>query len=252
MKKSVLTLVTALVLALIIVNQTNKSETVAFLEERVISSEEKAWQQVPLEGLFQANAYYQFDSEELQLLLNDSSADKLRFYLGVENDQLQVSSGTVVAGVESAALIQSQLVSTNPIDWGGLEASSAADGLSQEVNQHLLDAHQAGTYVQNWTDAIHQSNGIEDLVAYQGTRIKHFTISKAAMAHLMNQEEVQDLALFWGLNQNLKLTTVFLGVDQNGSILLPNDKNLALDFTLPCPIFCDPKGNGIQYAMTIP
>ena len=56
----------------------------------------------------------------------------------------------------------------------------------------------------------------------------------------MKQKQVAAIALAWGLNTDNKMTTVFLGQDAEGTILMPNKTAMALDFTTPCPTACDP------------
>jgi hypothetical protein len=73
---------------------------------------------------------------------------------------------------------------------------------------------------------------------------------------MISSENVESIALFWGLNINNELTTVLFKKDSNDSLILNANSNNSshhvestnqeeeeegevLDFTVPCPFVCD-------------
>jgi hypothetical protein len=200
-----------------------------------------AWQVANLNELFKAPKTYRFDKNELEQMLDKPNLKEFRFQLGVANNTLQVTCIGLDANKQELVAFAEGTVQNNTLEFPqNTEAFNKPNDINELANKHVLDNKQAISYLKNWKAAQQDIAQLEAKLSYEGTRIKHYTITKEAISLLMNQENVTAVALAWGLNTDNKMTTVFLGQDAEGTILMPNKANMALDFTRPCPTACDP------------
>lgn len=243
MKKVLMTLplLTVCVFLFAIKEQKNSTETLYADNHSVPTHPIDAWQAADLQKVFNEPQVYVFKKTALQNMLAFDNLNEFRFVLGVQNIELTV----LCQGLErSGNLITSGIVSTQkPLTVSLPETAestfSPAEGTAPEATHHVLSSSHALQYLKDWQQAS-QSNDLERFVSYNGTRIKHYTMNKEAIALLASQDNVNNIALVWGLNAEGKMATVFLGEDANGDLLLPNKHNLALDLSQPCPPYCDP------------
>jgi hypothetical protein len=219
------------------------------------------WKTTELTGAFYNNlivlSHYQIDAEKLRDITLNTLITKFRFTLELnQNQELQIE----VAGVDQNGAILSSFSSIintdsnikNSIDE--LQSSTYAYDINpldlSLTDKHLLPYKNAYTYINNWEESI-QHQQIESLITYNGERIRYFSTPKEVVKAMVSPQKVTSIALFLGLNDTNKLTTVFIQKNSAGSLLLntaynksgiyPEDNEGDIyDFTKPCPTVCDP------------
>ncbi|MEM9681291.1 MAG: hypothetical protein AAF901_13290 [Bacteroidota bacterium] len=210
----------------------------------------EVWQTVNLQSVFskmkEQQFSFSFDKTLLKENLADESLEDFRFMLGVQDNELIIACLGILDDNTVSSVFQIGELKAHNIDFKVTpeETIDVLDIANNEIKKHVLNRDAAMRYLRQWDEAIHNSASLENKVSENGTRYKYFTMDKEAIAFLINKDEVVSLELFFGVNDNNKITTVFLGQDKNGDILLPNAQNIALDFTKPCPSDCDPDGTG--------
>ncbi|WP_044401916.1 hypothetical protein [Lacinutrix sp. Hel_I_90] len=213
-----------------------------------ILNQYEAWQSADLKTLFsnaeQKMYSYTFDKEVLQQLINNEETAFFRFFLGVQNNTLEIYCSGLTKERQTVDALQKgeqQVCSFNlKEETNSKSAFDITSVKSAAVRKHILDKSAATDYLKNWEVAINDSATLEDKVSYDGTRIKHFTIGQEAIAYLINNDNVASVALVLGLNKENKMTTVFYGKNRAGALLSSKtDDSPVLDFTAPCPTTCD-------------
>ena len=109
----------------------------------------------------------------------------------------------------------------------------AIEQLPNDIGAHVLQPAEAHQYISSWEQQW-EERSLSVAVSYDNERIRHFSMPAAVVRHMIaNNATVQ---LLWGLNDEGKLTTVFLPtLDKNA---LFRSGTYAYDFTRPCPSLC--------------
>lgn len=205
--------------------------TIIDTEEYIYPTE--AWQNASLFEVFSTPITYSFDKEELLKMIENPELNEFRFILGVKKNKLQIAC-TGITNLKrpiNQFSIGKQNIYSLTLPKNKLPTYSIKNELDKKTVKHLLNPNEAINYIKNWQKAIHNFTTLESKISLDGRRIEHYTISKEAILALLNQKNVTSIELFWGLNANQKMTTVFLGKTKEGKILLPNSYNIALDFS---------------------
>ena len=245
--------------------ESNDNETLGISLEA-----KKDWQTSELNAAFFENqqkiSHYNFDKNTIQQALQNTEVKNFRFVLGLKNDQIEVSmiavdnQGTTIAAMASTTFSNSRKYQSA---INGLKNNAFTYSKSRlttpVVRPHLLSYQATFNYVDQWNKAL-ASQDIENMISYSGVRYRHYSIEQEVIRDMISSENVESIALFWGLNINNELTTVLFKKDSNDSLILnaninnsshhvestnqeeeeeEEEEGEVLDFTLPCPFVCD-------------
>lgn len=219
---------------------------------------QKNWKTSELTSTFYSNqatlSHYEIDAEKLREISSITSVSKFRFMLGLNwNQQLQIE----VVGVDQKGVVLGSfysIINTNnniKSNLDQLQYSNYTYNTNSTLSltdKHLLPYKNAYTYINNWEKAL-QEHRIEALITYNNERIRYFSMPKEVVQKMVASQKVTSIALFLGLNNKNKLTTVFIQKNSTGYLLLNNSYNKSTtdpsntegniyDFTSPCPDIC--------------
>jgi len=252
-------LVPILFAAILILACTNDqfSET----ENNIPVTLQKNWNQTELTTAFYNNqsmlSHHHIDAEKLRSISLQNSVIKFRFTLGLNrNQELEID----IAGIDQKGVIVSSFTSILNTDnnyknsINQLQYSSYTYRELSNATTHLLPYTTAYTYINKWENAI-QKQQIETLIAYEGERIRYYSLPKQIVVDMTASKNVSAIALFLGINSNNKLTPVFIQKTHNGSLLIKKEnyylatlnnegepgtlEGNIYDFTEACPDLCD-------------
>ena len=108
--------------------------------------------------------------------------------------------------------------------------------LPNDIGAHILQPATAHRYISSWAQQWGERS-LSGAVSYDNERIRHFTMPAAVVRHMIGNNAA--LQLLWGLNDDGKLTTVFLPELDKSALF--RSGNYAYDFTRPCPTLCNDK-----------
>ena len=188
-----------------------------------------------------------FKPEELSALISTNNFDHLRFVLGLSNNIIQIDAvgvdtfGNELKSVTSKVFSDKSFtqkltkLSTSPEDW--------AQG-NNVIDKHLLSPKKAFSYIQEWQEKLIQGNQLDEITSYDTERIHHFSLEKEPILDMVMNGRTVKIALFLSLNKEGKMTTVFIGLDRDKNLVLPDPEKKDVsgsvyDFTRPCPTLCD-------------
>lgn len=231
------------------------------IEDDFTTNIQKNWNDKELDITFYNNqsvlSHYHINTDELHNILQNESVIKFRFILGLnENQELEIE----IAGIDDNGKIISSFTSIkNTSSYYKASIDSLNNSSYKYINAsnsstHLLPYKTAYEYINKWEKAIQQKQ-IESLISYEGKRIRYFSLPKQIVSDMTASSNVSAIALFLGVNEKEKLTTVFIQKTYNGNLLLKkehhffgpttngnedddNEGNI-YDFTEPCPSLCD-------------
>lgn len=180
---------------------------------------------------------FKISKETLQKALSIEGASSVRFILETSNDNLQIR----VVGVNNeGAKTKGSVVNQEPL----LDALSClvdaknklpnTAKLPNEVVPHVLQPIQAFNYVRRWEEFF-QNSAFEEIISYNGVRIRHFSMPAAVIAQMINTGGVN---LVWGINNDGKLSTVFLPMISENQVD-SKEEGYIYDFSKPCPPNCE-------------
>lgn len=229
------------------------------IEDDFTTSIQKNWNDKELDITFYNNqailSHYHISADKLRGILQNESVIKFRFILGLnENQELEIE----IAGIDDNGKVTSSFTSTkntsalfktsiNSLNYSTYKYINTS-------NSHLLPYKTAYRYINKWEKAIQQKQ-IETLISYEGKRIRYFSLPRQIVDDMTASSNVNAIALFLGVNDKEKLTTVFIQKRHDGNLLLKeehhflgsttngnedddNEGNI-YDFTKPCPSLCD-------------
>ena len=212
---------------------------------------QKNWQERALTTDFFDNqksvSHYDFSKKDIERAFENSTLNRFRFVLGLENNQIVISmvgvdeKGNELTSINSTVFFDSELYHSS---IKNLENSSYEYSRTRIeapiIGKHLLSHSATFDYVDKWSKALASQN-IEEMITDSGVRYRYYTIEKEVIVHLISKANTESIALFLGLNAENELTTVLLGKDENNQ-LTPNNTNRSgdeiFDFTNPCPNAC--------------
>lgn len=184
-----------------------------------------------------ADTGFEILQQTLEGALEIQNVSSVRFILETLDSQLQIRIvGVSENGLQTTGQIVTQKNLATTINQLELAASKTnnTSNLAKNIAAHVLQPAQAVTYIQAWQETF-QNNTLEDLISYNGERIRHFSMPANVIQQMAN---VGDVQLVWGLNTEGKLTTVFLPKPSENSM----EKTYIYDFTEPCPSTCNEGG----------
>lgn len=192
---------------------------------------------------------YTFSKADLNNLFNNNELNKIRFVLGVVNNDLDIKVQGF--GSNSIGILNSEIFSSEKLDSQVSSLSTINSSFNSDnkiVMSHVIDANSGFEYINDWKYSINLDN-INNTVSYDGNRIEHFSIEKEVVEEIMNFNGFEYLGVILGVNESGKLTTVLVGMDQDHNVIISSSQNLrtgqlidgaVFDRTDPCPSVCDP------------
>ncbi len=207
-----------------------------FLDKTVQDGAEK-WKVANIEKAFpNPHVGYFLSKRTFQHILKSNTIKHIRFVLELHNKQLHIRVVSIHddGKVNNGILLNPHnleknitLLKTNKNKKLNIHAVPLA------ISKHMLQPNRAVTYVQNWEEAFYKHN-LTDCVSYKENRISHYTMQVNVFKHMIKNIDFI-LCLVWGINNEGKLTTIF--ISQNNEV---TNQNYIYDFTRPCPPHCDP------------
>ncbi|OEJ98863.1 hypothetical protein A8C32_06655 [Flavivirga aquatica] len=230
----------------------NSLETNQVLKQQKQNTFE-AWQSANLSTLFSKfkdqSFSYTFSKEGFKQNLANDQLKHFRFYLGVKNNQLEITVYGLTADEMKLPNPQKGKITLNSTkfeNYKNISTLNFAAKLKKVTNKsakkHILALSSAVDYIVAWENALKDLSTLESKVSYDAIRIRSFTIHKEAIEFLVNKNQSSNIELFLGLNKEFKMTTVFLeSGNLDNKLSKQTNRTYALDLTTPCPNMCDKK-----------
>lgn len=177
---------------------------------------------------------FEISKETLHNALAVQEVSSVRFVLETSNNQMQIRVvGVSANGLKTTGKVITQKNLTTTLNKLRLIATKTINTTTSEkgISAHILQPAQAVAYIQAWQETF-QNNALEELISYNGERIRHFSMPANVIQQMAN---VGGVELVWGLNTEGKLATVFLPKPSENSM----EQTYIYDFTEPCPNECD-------------
>lgn len=216
-------------------------------EEHIVLKEDKAneafknWMKADLTEIFSnKNLNYTIDNEKLLELTSIENVSEIRFIPGVINNELTIR---ITAVDQSQNFLRDQWVEKgngiNILDQLKGKNMNSEIITDKEVASHKLSVEKTSRYLQNWN--LKTSDDIYDLVTYNGERLRFIAYPAKLIQHIAKLE-TKNTTITWGINDENKMTTVFLNLSLNRGISSYDDGSA-------CPPYCPkeekdkPEGN---------
>jgi hypothetical protein len=193
----------------------------------------------------QLTTCYLFKPEDLSELVSTLNLYEVRFVLGYANDAIRINAVGVDALGNELKIVSSSVLFDGSFTQKLEQLNSLPDKENigdGVVSQHLLLPKKAFHYIQDWHQKLVQGVELDEVTSYNGLRIHHFSLEKEVVLDMAIMNRAAKIALFLGLNDKGKMTTVFMGLDSQNNLILPSpearDEDLTgkiYDFTRPCP-----------------
>ncbi len=188
-------------------------------------------------------SHYEFDIQELNKLISNEKVTYIWFDLGLDTKNSIVFTATgvnqrdeIVGQVSSKAI----LVHDYQADFSVFRRVKDIELDAPSELTHILPNQDAYAYLMNvekWYD------NFEEYLMYEDQRVERFGLQKVVIKRILMTRYIHSMALFLGVNKKEKITTVLIGKDKNGNLLINkgdiNTGGRAFDFTEPCPSACD-------------
>jgi len=222
-------------------------ETSKIAEEKIqLARQRTQWKTTPISNELIANqrniSHYAFTINSLQALVENEDVNYVWFDLGV-NSKNQITFTATGEDVNNVIVTQvtSTIVSTKTYQadfsiFNRVEEISFGDQFN-----HILPNKEAYQYL---IDMKRSYTNFEATLDQEGQRVERFGLDAMVVKRMLMTKNIHTLGLFLGKNKKQKMTTVFIGMDANNSLLIDNSTNVstagkAFDFTHPCPSTCD-------------
>jgi len=182
------------------------------------------------------NTGFEISEEILNNALAIDEVSSVRFVLETLDDQLQIRVvGVSASGLKTTGKVVAQNDLRQTLNQLHLTETKVSniDILANNIAKHVLQPAQATAYIQGWQRAF-KNNALEEIVSYDGERIRHFSMPALVVQQMADAGGVQ---LVWGLNTEEKLSTVFLPKTNRNN----EQQGYIYDFSEPCPLACNPE-----------
>lgn len=188
-------------------------------------------------------SHYEFEVNELKALVDNSAVNYVWFDLGVSNKN-QITFTATGVGINDNVVVQvtSMIVTTNSYKADFSIFSSVKDvPIGNNEFNHILKNKEAYKYLTSMKKAYRD---FEALLDQEGQRVERFGLDVMVVKRMLMTQNIHTLGLFLGKNNKEKMTTVFIGMDQDRNLLIntstdESTSGKAFDFTHPCPSDCD-------------
>ncbi|WP_282080899.1 hypothetical protein [Aquimarina algiphila] len=193
------------------------------------------------------NLSYVFSAADLKKTL--AREDLLHFHVRpilTHNNQLDVQ----IVGVTSdhkeyevvSATVQKNILDLNKLKKMPEVSQQEIEAQNKIVSQHIIQATKGYKYANTFLKNGNLFKNSESLT-YNGDVIHYFILEKEIVADIIERSNMSAMAIFWGVNDNFRLTPVFMGINDNHHKINDSktDNNIYVyDIVRPVPPF----GNG--------
>lgn len=193
----------------------------------------------------QLTTCYLFKPEDLSELISAENLYEVRFVLGYANKAIQINAVGVDALGNELKSVSSNVFFDETFVQKLMQLKFSPDNKNTDngvVYEHLLSPKKAFDYIEDWNKKLILGSELDEVTSYNGLRIHHFSLDKEVVLDMVMMNRAANIALFLGLNDKGKMTTVFMGLDGENNLILPSpgarEDDLSgkiYDFTRPCP-----------------
>ncbi|WP_166926238.1 hypothetical protein [Flavobacterium poyangense] len=229
-------------------------------ENKSMSAEQKEnWLTAKLDAKFASSqkkvTAYLFPIDEMRALVKTPNISEVRFILGYEDHTIQIS----IVGVDKSGK-ELGFVNSNLLKEPGYEEKlsrltelsvSTTERRSEVVEEHLLFPKDAFAGIEAWQEKLNSVTDLDEVTSYEGARFYHFSLEAEVIAAMVENENIANIGLFFGLNPKGKVTTILIGLDKNNAVReltegIRADIHIAVsifDGVRPCPPYGDCKSS---------
>lgn len=212
-----------------------------------LSQEQNNWKSAAISSEIIENqkqiSHYEFNLLAMQDLINTEEVSYIWFDLGI-NQQQQITISATAVNTEDVFLgeVASTIINTKEYqtNFSIFNSKENLDTQKSSKESHILSNRDAYNYLEKGAASF---TNFEATLTYDTFRIERFGINALVIKQILQTKGVNTLALFLGINNLGKRTTVLMAKDSTGNLLINNTNARAFDFTNPCPPYCDPDGN---------
>ncbi|MCH2046852.1 MAG: hypothetical protein MK212_22245 [Saprospiraceae bacterium] len=142
--------------------------------------------------------------------------------------------GKVNGSDEAIQLNLENLNQTPPV------SSETLEGLPETLASHIIQPQVAFNYIQGWNNMQSMTSSIHPYTKYGDKNIEFFYVKRIVIDYIVNQSTSKGLTVFWGLNNDNKLTPVLMGHDNTQHAISTStlETGFIFDTLRPCPPFC--------------
>lgn len=213
---------------------------------KATSSKKEAWLGATLNANFAASqkqvTAYLFSSEELTTLISASDLHHLRFVLGYNNGIIQIDAvGVSSKGKETGRIVSKALIVSSFTDQLAVLNQFVPNTNKKNVilNKHLLSSKAAYDGIEAWQNKLSKAESLDEITSYDDLRIQSYKVETVVIKDMLDKSGTANVGLFLGLNNEGKMTTVFVALDKDNAIKKssPTSKTSEeiYDFTEPSP-----------------
>lgn len=222
-----------------------------------LSNSKQNWQSAKLDLNFKSSqnnvTSYLFSKNDLLNLTENTNIKKIRFVLGFENNKIALYATSVDSN-------NNELKSINSSVFSDVEFYSKIESLkflkqnysssNTIINNHFITPLTAYNFITNWSNELKNKNSINEITSYNNVRIYHFSIEKEVIMEMLHWNNIKNISLFLGINEENKLTPILLGINNQNDFIIATSPNSSktenstdggiFDRLDPCPTICDP------------
>ena len=188
-------------------------------------------------------SHYQFDVNALNALTEKEAVNYVWFDLGANNkNQITFTATGVDTNDNVVAQVTSMIVATSTYQADFSIFNRVQDvPVGNNTFNHILKNKEAYKYLASMK---YGYNNFEAILDQEGQRVERFGLDAMVVKRMLMTKNINTLGLFLGKNNKEKMTTVFIGMDQDKNLLIDTSidestSGKAFDFTSPCPSECD-------------
>ena len=207
----------------------------------------KEWKTTPITQELVENqqniSHYEFEVNALKTLVDNLAVNYVWFDLGINNkNQITFTATGVDTNDNVVAQVTSMIVATSAYQADFSIFNRVQDvPIGNNTFNHILKNKDAYKYLGSMKSGY---NNFEAILDQEGQRVERFGLDDMVVKRMLMTKYIHTLGLFLGKNNKVKMTTVFIGMDQSKNLLIDTSTDestsgKAFDFTRPCPTTCD-------------
>ena len=222
-------------------------ETPELNETHDLLRQAKEWKTTPITQELVKNqqniSHYEFEVNALKALVDNSTVNYIWFDLGINNkNQITFTATGVDTNDNVVPQVTSMIVATDTYHADFSIFNRVQDvPIGDNTFNHILKNKEAYRYLASMKQGY---NNFETILDQEGQRVERFGLDAMVVKRMLMTKSINTLGLFLGKNNKEKMTTVFIGMDQDKNLLIDTSTNestsgKAFDFSEPCPNTCD-------------
>lgn len=187
-----------------------------------------------------------FDRNAIEEQFRANREPDIKFHLGLdEGGTLGVFTKSIKSQGKGGYDSRVQELTAGLADFDENAYEKRNDGFSDMSKEHIIGADLALTMIQDWQNAAETSRA-RAMIQEKGKLLRYLAYNRDAFRSVLKPSAVEKVTLFLAMNSDKELRFVAVGADSSGNLLLPGKENssddsfVLLDFSRPCPYYCDP------------